>query len=462
MRAALVALLALALAPAAAHAAPHLTRIGTFDTPVHVAGPPGDPARVFVVEKPGRVQLLVNGVRAGTFLDIAAAVAATDGEQGLLSIAFAPDYAASGLFYVAYTAADRSLVVAEGRRSAANPDRGAIVRTVFSVPHPLATNHNGGQLAFGPDGLLYIGTGDGGTQGDPEGDAQSTTSLLGKILRLDPRTSSTPTIWALGLRNPWRFSFDRQTGQMVIGDVGWSTNEEIDVAPPAGGNFGWNACEGTTPQACPVPGAIAPVLNLPHAAGYTAVIGGFVVRDPGLPTLVGRYVFGDQSKPTVLSAALGVDTAPRAEPLPVTAATSFGEDACGHVYVAAFDGPVWRIEDGAVSPCPGGSAPPAPGTPVAGARGCGLKVRVPRAQPAGRVKLRLRAARACDVRLRSRGFRARRVALRAGVARVVRITPGRKRLRRLEHATRGDRRTRIRVRIRAAAGAGRTVRVRLR
>ena len=182
----------------------------------------------------------------------------------LFSIAFAPDYPTSGLFYVAYTAADRSLVVAEGQRSAANPDRGAITRTVFSVAHPLATNHNGGQLAFGPDGLLYVGTGDGGTQGDPEGDAQNPASLLGKILRVDPNGGA-PAVWALGLRNPWRFSFDRATGTMVIGDVGGGANEEVDAAPPGGGNFGWATCEGLQ-ASCPA-GSVLPVLTLPHGAG---------------------------------------------------------------------------------------------------------------------------------------------------------------------------------------------------
>ena len=456
MRAALAAaVVALLIAPAVASGAPSLVEVGRgFATPVHVAGPPGDGSRLFVVEKPGRVQVLVNGQRQ-PFLDITGAVNDSGSEQGLLSIAFAPDYATSGLFYVFYTGGTTGpgpLIVAEGRRSAADPNRGAIEREVFSVPHPSAQNHNGGQLAFGPDGLLYVSTGDGGSTPQT---AQQTTSNLGKILRLDPRTSSTPAIFALGLRNPWRFSFDRGTGTMIIGDVGQDTNEEIDVVPATGGNFGWNPCEGTTPSPCSVPGAVAPALNLPQSAGYSAVVGGFVVRDPGLPTLVGRYVFGDQSKDSVLSAVLGVDTAPRPESLPVVAATSFGEDGCGHVYVAAFDGVVSRIQDGAVSPCPAGG-PAVPGAPAPGgatpvAAGCGLKVRAPRIQRAGRVRLRLRARGACTVTLRSRGFRVRRVALQAGVARTVRITPSRKRLRRLE---RGDRVERVRIRVRTRSASG--------
>jgi hypothetical protein len=259
-------------------------------------------------------------------------------------------------------------------------------------------------------------------------------------------------VWALGLRNPWRFSFDRATGTMVIGDVGGGVNEEVDVAPPGGGNFGWATCEGLQ-ASCPA-GLVLPVLTLPHGAGYSGVIGGFVVRDAGVPSLLGRYVFGDLGKPTLLSAALGSEGAPCAETtLPIGAPSSFGEDASGHVYVASLSGPVSRIEEGAgAAPC--APAVPAPAAPAADARGCGLEARAPRAQKAGRLKLRLRAREACAVRLRARGFRTRRVGMKAGVTRVVRITPTTERLRKLERRTRGDRATRVRIRIHARDADG--------
>jgi Glucose / Sorbosone dehydrogenase len=308
-----------------------------------------------------------------------------------------------------------------------------------------------------------VSTGDGGSQGDPGDDAQNPASLLGKILRVDARSGAAPQVYALGLRNPWRFSFDRQTGDMVIGDVGGSIAEEIDFSPagaPAGLNYGWSRCEGAGP--CSVPGAVQPALNLPRGAGYTGVIGGFVVRDPGLPTLLGRYVFGDLSKGTVLSVALGAETAPRAEAtLPISGPSSFGEDGCGHVYVASLNGPVYRIHDGPATPCP---APPAPtGTlpAVTDTQPCRLTARGPRRaqrilRRGRRLRLTLRADEACTVTLRARRFRTKRVELRANVSRTVRLTPTRKGRRGLRRAlARSDRgRLRITVRISARDAAG--------
>jgi glucose/arabinose dehydrogenase len=456
-RAILAAVLLSMLVAAPAAAAPSLTSVGTFDQPVHVAAPPGDP-RLFVVERPGRVQVVANGQRT-LFLDATSVVNAAGDEQGLLSIAFAPDFATSGLYYVFYTGANGDLVVREG-------SGGTLGRVLFTVPHGAATNHNGGQLAFGPDGLLYVSTGDGGDQGDPGDDAQNPASLLGKILRVNSRSGAAPEVYALGLRNPWRFSFDRQTGDLIIGDVGGSVNEEIDFSPagtPAGANYGWVRCEGDQPT-CPA-GTIRPVVNLPRTAGYTGVIGGFVVRDPGLPTLQGRYVFGDITKDTVMSVALGAETTPRAEStLPVSFPTSFGEDGCGHVYVALNGGAVYRIHDGPAAPCPGSSGPPPPGGNPPGSTDttpCALTARAPkRAQRilrrGKRLRITLRASEACTATLRAKRFRTKRVTLKANVRRIVRLTPTKRGLRRMRRTlARSDRpRLRISVRISARDAAG--------
>jgi hypothetical protein len=409
-----------------------------------------------VVERRGRVQLLDGGQRS-LFLDATGVVNAGGEEQGLLSIAFAPDYASSGLYYVFYTDGSGALVVREG-------SGGALGRILFTVPHPDFSNHNGGQLAFGPDGLLYVSTGDGGSQGDPGDDAQRLDSMLGKILRVNARSGAAPEIWALGLRNPWRFSFDRATGDVIIGDVGGSINEEIDFAPagtPAGRNYGWVRCEGDQPT-CPA-GTIKPALNLPHANGYTGVIGGFVVRDPGLPTLLGRYVFGDISKGTVMSVALGSESTPRPEPtLPVSFPTSFGEDGLGHVYVALNGGAVYRIDDDAVAPPPGGA--PLPDTTP-----CRLSARAPRRvqrilRRGKRLAVTLRADEACTATVRAKRFRTKRVTLQPDVRRIVRLRPTRRGLRRMrrELARSERRRLRITVRISArdAAGNPSTARVR--
>jgi glucose/arabinose dehydrogenase len=466
------------LAAAPAMAAPGLAPVGTFAQPVHVAGPAGDTARLFVVEKAGRVQIVVNGQPATPFADLTSIAEAAAEERGLLSIAFPADYAQTGLFYVFLTAkagalpgvALGDLVVLEGRRSSADPNQAdpAHQRVVLTVPHPVESNHNGGQLAFGPDGALYVSTGDGGGQGDPGNDAQRRDSNLGKILRVDPRGSAGPSIWALGLRNPWRFSFDRTTGDMLIGDVGGGLHEEVDFAPAgtADRNYGWKECEGTEPTPCPVDGAVAPALSLPRSE-YTGIIGGFVVRDPGLPTLHGRYVFGDLTKDTVMSAAVGAAGASglRPEPgLPVSFPTSFGEDGCGHVYVAVNGGAVSRIQDGAVGPCvlpP--SAPPGPpaGTPPAVDRTpCAVKAAAQGTQRilrrGKRLRLTLRATERCTVTLRAKRFRTRRVTLQPGVKRAVRLTPTKKGLRKLRRArARSDRRRlRITVRISALDAAG--------
>jgi glucose/arabinose dehydrogenase len=236
LRAGTLALLAaVAVAPAAGAAT--LEQVGTFASPTYVTGPPGDPSRLFVVERPGTVRVLRDGAALERpFLDVSGRIVA-GGEEGLLSLAFAPDYASSGLFYVYFTDRAGDLVVEEGRRSAADPDvaDASYRREVIRVGHPGQGNHNGGQLQFGPDGLLYAGTGDGGGGGDPNGNAQNDDSRLGKLLRIDPRVpGAAPENFAKGLRNPWRFSFDRSTGDLAIGDVGQNAVEEIAFAAASG------------------------------------------------------------------------------------------------------------------------------------------------------------------------------------------------------------------------------------
>ncbi len=384
------------LAPAAAQAAPTLAKVGDFASPTYVASPPGD-ARLFVVEQEGRVKVLSGGTTK-TFLDVSAITNDDGNEQGLLSIAFPPDYATSGLSYVFLTAADRALQVYEHRRSA-DPDVAdpGTRRLVISVPHAEASNHNGGQLQFGPDGLLYIGTGDGGNSNDtPNADAEATGSLLGKILRIDPR-GATPgahtvpadnpfgnAVWSYGLRNPWRFSFDRATGDLTIADVGQGHREEIDFAPAAAGrgrgvNYGWRCYEGkiatpqsTTPTAPETPtlcngaefpaGATFPVIDFTHAGdGFCSITGGYVVRDPGLPSLAGRYLYSDFCDGQLRSLVLSDPSTDAALGVPIDSPSSFGEDACGRVYVVSRAGAVYRLEEGAATPLRAGAAGPVDG-----------------------------------------------------------------------------------------------------
>jgi Glucose / Sorbosone dehydrogenase len=384
-----IAVLAAACCAAPASAAVHLTTVGSFTAPVYVTAPPADPHRLFVVEQAGRVMEVLDGQKLDTpFLDISRDVR-SGGEQGLLSMAFAPDYATSGRFYVYFTApraGDSSgsvITVQEFKRAAGNPDAAdpASRRTIFTVDHPAQTNHNGGQLQFGPDGLLYAGTGDGGGGNDqgggrPSNNAQNLNSKLGKLLRVDPLSpgAADPQIYAYGLRNPFRFSFDRQTGDLVIGDVGQSAREEVDFSPagtPAGTNYGWVCREGSiqNPNAsptCTAPNAVDPVLEKNHSGdGFCAIIGGYVVRDPALGALAGRYVYGDNCATAVRSAALASPrvTDDSATGLTVPGLTSFGEDSCGHLYATAGGGSLYRFDGDSFTACPDPAVPGTPGTP---------------------------------------------------------------------------------------------------
>jgi glucose/arabinose dehydrogenase len=348
-----------------------LSRIGTFERPVLVTAPRGDP-RLFVVEQAGTIRVVDgNGqVLSQPFLDISDRVH-VESEPGLLGLAFAPDYAQSGLAYVFYNSrrGNGDIVVAEYRRSAADPntlDPGSS-RTVLTIVKPWE-NHNGGMLQFGPDGDLYISVGDGdsGVYHEPGHFAQSRDELLGDILRIDPRGGSPyvvpadnpfvglagvrPEIWAYGLRNPWRFWIDEVTGDTYIGDVGEGQREEIDFVPKgaAGLNFGWPCFEGTLPfdtsKQCDSP--VSPLIDIPHSPDVCAVIGGVVVRDPRLPQLEGRYLYSDLcgGKVTAVDAEGGVVVSSDDLGLAVPGVTSFGVDGFGHVYLTTLDGGVYRLD----------------------------------------------------------------------------------------------------------------------
>jgi glucose/arabinose dehydrogenase len=348
-----------------------LVQVGSFNQPLYVTAPRGDRRRLFVVEQGGRIFVVRGGKRLATpFLDVSAQVTA-GGEQGLLGLAFPPDYAHSGLFYIYFTGTDQKEHLVEFRRrtqDAADPASG---RTVFVHDDPEA-NHNGGQLVFGPDGYLYVGTGDGGGANDqhgPGGNAQNLGSPLGKILRIDPRAKdgrpftaapsnpfagragALPEIYAYGLRNPWRFSFDRANGDVTIGDVGQDAVEEIDFVRKGrarGRNFGWRPFEGRTRIFDePAPGAVAPVITQTHADGWCSITGGYIVRDRAVPGLYGRYVYGDYCLGELRSARLSPGRAKDDRPIAgvktVEGLDSFGEDALGRVYVVSQAGPVYRF-----------------------------------------------------------------------------------------------------------------------
>jgi glucose/arabinose dehydrogenase len=329
-----------------------LKRVGRFQSPTYVTSAPGIDG-IVVVERGGRIRL-VEGRKRRTFTNIPGV--STGGERGLLSVAFAPDYATSRLLYVYFTNGSGDIEIAELR---ADPDGRhadpATLRPIVIVPHPGASNHNGGQLQFGPDGFLYAGTGDGGGAGDQPDNAQNPNSRLGKLLRIDPASGSI-AIFALGLRNPYRFSFDLTTDpahpRIAIGDVGQDRFEEIDyltLAAANGANFGWNDFEGFAP----FPGAhpptasptVKPIKVYGHAGGACSIIGGYVVRDRRLPSLLHRYVYGDFCTGRVRSLIPGLDRARRDKRtgVRVPALSSFGEGADGALYATSLDGPVYRF-----------------------------------------------------------------------------------------------------------------------
>jgi glucose/arabinose dehydrogenase len=341
-----------------------LVRVGSFASPTYVGAPPGDNSRVMVVEQAGRIRVVRGGRKLSRpFLDIRSSVS-SGGERGLLSMAFAPDYATSHLFYVYFTGRNGDIHIEQfqGSGDAAVASSG---RSVITIPHHTFANHNGGQLAFGPDGMLYAGPGDGGSEGDPNGNGQKLSTLLAKLIRIDPkpgggytvpsdnpfvgRAGVRPEIYSYGLRNPYRFSFDRTTGDLTIGDVGQDLIEEVDFArkgKAAGANYGWSVWEGRHRyKSGRAPGAVFPVVQQTHRNGWCAIIGGYVVRDPSLKALYGQYLYGDNCKTGVRAATLspGHASGDRRIGISVPALSSFGEDARGRVYITSLAGPVYRI-----------------------------------------------------------------------------------------------------------------------
>lgn len=343
-----------------------LDEIGSFSSPVYITQPPGG-GELFVVEQGGTIQRVGRGGGSSTFLDLRGRIS-SGGERGLLSMAFAPDYRRTGLFYVNFTDPDGHTRVVEFRSRDGRTAVGASRRDVLRIDQPFS-NHNGGLIEFGPDGLLYIATGDGGSANDPQRTSQDLSSLLGKLLRIDPRggdgrayriPGSNPftgtsgargEIYALGLRNPWRFSFDRRSGALSIGDVGQNSFEEVDLVGPdrgSGANFGWSAFEGDErfngdQQA---PDHTRPVLTYPTANGSCSVTGGYVVRDTELRSLYGRYLYGDFCSGDLRSftARPGRKASDdRSLGLNVTNLSSFGEDRAGHIYAISLNGPVYRL-----------------------------------------------------------------------------------------------------------------------
>ena len=344
-----------------------------LSSPVAMAYPPND-ARLFIAERTGRIRVVRNGVlKATPFLDLTRRVD-TSGEGGLLGLAFKPNYARTGLFFVAYTDANMTLKVRRYRATSPTSDTAnATGVDVISIPHPGSSNHHGGQLAFGPGGYLFIGTGDGGGSGDPNGNAQNLGSLLGKILRIDittytatsttaysspstnPYYGSAPgraEIWASGLRNPWRFSFDKGNGHLYIGDVGQGAREEVDRISTPGRNLGWDCREGTVYTAsqyggsyCKASGYTPPLVEYDHDLGC-AIIGGFTYRGGRYASLVeGHYLYGDYCSGRLWLTGLDPGGVRRTSQVGTFNGNilAFGRSNAGELYVLAENGSVYRM-----------------------------------------------------------------------------------------------------------------------
>lgn len=337
-----------------------------LSAPVFLTHAPKDPSRLFVVEQRGKIRVWEKGrLLPDPFLDLSQKVSCC-GERGLLGLAFHPQYAKTGYFFVNYTNQDGNTVIARYQASADSGRADASSATIFlTIQQPYA-NHNGGMIAFGPDGYLYIGMGDGGSGGDPHNNAQNKNTLLGKILRIDVDSGSPygipqdnpfvgksgvrPEIWAYGLRNPWRFSFDRKTGDLWIGDVGQGRIEEIDLQPASsrgGENYGWKLMEGSEcflSDSCNKTGLVLPVAEYDHSQGCS-VTGGYVYRGKAVPSLAGTYIYGDYCSGRVWGATRENGKWEIVELARTTfSISSFGEDAEGELYLADHkSGTVYKL-----------------------------------------------------------------------------------------------------------------------
>jgi len=340
--------------------------VSGLDAPVDLQAPPDGTDRLFVVEQAGTVRVVQGGVLVATpFIDIRSRVT-SGGEMGLLGLAFHPGYSSNRRFFLSYTrttGGQLQSVIAEYQASVADPNSADMTeRVLLTVDQPFE-NHNGGQIQFGPDGYLYIGFGDGGGAGDPQGNGQDMAALLGKLLRIDVDSAQpyaippdnpfvdqagvAAEIWAYGFRNPWRFSLDGTTGRLFVGDVGQDAFEEVDLVRK-GGNYGWNIMEGShcfqPPTGCTTTGLELPIAEYGHSEG-NSITGGFVYRGTAIQELQGRYVFGDfgsgriwqlrETSPGTWARSLLLDTSLNI--------SSFGLDSAGEILVVDYAGAVFRL-----------------------------------------------------------------------------------------------------------------------
>lgn len=340
-----------------------------FSRPLDLQSPADGTDRIFVVEQRGIIQVFPNEANTPSstiFLDIEDAVSDTADEQGLLGLAFHPDYATNGYFFVCYNPSERLSVISRFKVSDTDPDQAdaSSETLILEIPQPF-TNHNGGQLAFGPDGYLYIASGDGGSGGDPQGNAQNRSNLLGGILRIDVDltengnnyvipadnpfvndSGSRGELFAYGLRNPWRMSFDTQTGALWTGDVGQDRLEEINIIEK-GNNYGWNTMEGSEcflANSCDTNGLTLPIHEYNQDQGDVSVTGGYVYRGSLVPELQGRYIYGDFASGRIW--ALTTNTNPTNTLLEDTnlGIASFGTDTANELYICSFDGSIYKFE----------------------------------------------------------------------------------------------------------------------